>query len=270
MLTSIRTYDELGNYLLKLPVVENDSSSPYKITNITGIGPVPATIANSTYAGLDGAILQATRVGVRNLVLTIGYRPDYQSNHTIQNLRRDLYKYFAPKSEVRLRFYQDDYSDMTITGTVESHEPKMFSEDPEVVISIMCEDPYFKAIKATEINSYNNTPVYPSFVGEGSAGFKVEVFVNRSISSISLESAPNAGIVCTTPMVAGDILEISTVRGRKYARLTRDGDTTSVLDAISGSLSMQLSPLSSNFYVRASGASNIPFRLTYTAAFVGV
>lgn len=270
MLTSIRTYDELGNYLLKLPVTENDSSSPYKIVNASGLGPVQATISTSTYAGLDGAILQATRVGARNIVLTIGYRPDHQSNHTIQNLRRDLYKYFAPKSEVRLRLYQDDYSDMTITGTVESHEPNMFSDDPEVVVSIMCEDPHFKAIKATEINSYINTPVFPSFVGEGSAGFKVEIFINRSIGSIRIKSAPNTDIVCTVPMVAGDILEISTVRGKKRALLTRNGDTISVLDAIAGSLSMQLSPLSSSFMVKAAGAANIPFRLTYTAAFVGV
>ena len=270
MLTSVRIYDELGNFQLKLPVAERDSTVPFIVKNITGLGPVTATVSTSTYAGQDGGTLQASKTGLRNIVMKIGYSPDYQSNQSIQSLRRDLYSYFAPKSEVRLRFYNDDYSDVRIVGVVESHEPSIFSKEPEVDISIICPYPFFNDIKQQEIDSYINTPVYPTFVGNAEAGLRVEVFISRSIGSISLESSPNTAIVYNGSMIANDILTISTVRGNKYARLTRDGDTQSVLDGISGSLNMVLGPLSSNFYVKAPGASDISYRLYYTPSFVGI
>lgn len=270
MLTSIRTYDELGNYQLKLPVAELDLTVPFLVKDVQGLGPTEATVSTSTYAGLDGGILQATKTGMRNIVMKIGYRPDYQSNQTVQSLRRDLYSYFAPKSEVRLRFYSDDYTDVRIVGVVESHEPVIFSKEPEVSISILCPDPYFKALNATEIDGYINTPVYPSFVGNAEAGFKLELFVSRSISSVRLECAPNEDIVYTDPLIKDDVLTISTIRGDKYARLLRGGVTTTVLDAIQGPMSMKFSPITENFYVRAAGASDMTFRLTHTSAYIGV
>lgn len=270
MLTSIRTYDELGNYQLKLPVAELDLTVPFLVKDIQGLGPTEATVSTSTYAGLDGGILQAAKTSMRNIVLKIGYRPDYQSNQTVQSLRRDLYSYFAPKSEVRLRFYSDDYTDVRIVGIVESHEPSIFSKDPEVTISILCPDPYFKAFQATEINGYVNKAVYPSFVGNGEAGFLLELFVTRSISSVSLECAPNEDLVYTDPLIKDDILQISTVRGNKFARLTRGGETTTVLDAINGPMSMKFNPVTQNFYVQVAGASDMTFRLTHTPAYIGI
>lgn len=270
MLTRIQAYDELGNFLLKLPVASRDSSVPFIVKDVTGLGPVQATISSSNSAGQDGVAIQSSRLGSRNIVMKIGYHPDYQQNNTVQSLRRDLYSYFAPKREVRLRFYNDDYSDVQIVGTVESHEPVIFSKDPEVSISIICEDSYFQALKAVEINGFNNSEVFPSFIGTGSSGFYFELYVTRSISSVSLECSPNETIVYTGPMIAGDLLQISTVKGNKYARLTREGSTESVLDGISGSMNMVFNTITQSFYVRIAGASDITFRLTHTPTYIGI
>lgn len=270
MLTDIRAYDELGNYLLKLPVAIRDSSVPFIVRDVAGLGPVQATISSSTSAGQDGVAIQASRLGDRNVVLKVGYHPDYQRNKTVQALRRDLYSYFAPKREVQLVFNNDDYADVRIIGVVESHEPVIFSKDPEVSISLICEDSYFKAIRSIEINGFNNSKVYPSFIGNGEAGFFFELYVNRSISSVTLVCEPNEPLKYSGSLIEGDLLQISTIKGNKYARLIRDGVTTSVLDNIDGTMSMVFNTVTQSFYVNIAGAPNVPFRLTHTPTYIGI
>jgi len=121
------------------------------IVSIDGLDPVKASVSTMTLSDTDEGIVTGTEVPSRNIVLTLRPDPDW-SNWTPEQLRRLIYAYFIPKSQVRLVFYTDELDSVEIFGTVESCSYNQFIKDPEYQISIICSDPYFKAIEATEIS----------------------------------------------------------------------------------------------------------------------
>ena len=271
MLTGIEVRNKKGKLVLTLPVAASKLGDPYITKDIEGLGPVKADISTAGYANHDGGVLQASRVGLRNITFKVGYRPDYRSNQSVQTLRRELYSYFPPKGEVRLRILSDDYQSVDIVGTVESHDPVLFTQDPEVQISVLCVDPDLKAITETSISSFNNLPIIVSYFGTSASGFLFELFVNRPVSLVTLKNNVNPNIVYSTPLIAGDVLSISTIRGDKYVRRTRGGVVTDDLDGLTaGSLSMVFDSETESFYATIAGANDIPYRVTFTPRYVGV
>lgn len=111
-----------------------------QIRGIDGINPVKAEIALTPYATGRGSLDQGDFIPPRNIVLTLGLNPNWQ-DQTIASLRRLLYRYFSTGMWVKLRFLSDDMETVYINGKVESFEPNIFSEDPEMQISIICNKP---------------------------------------------------------------------------------------------------------------------------------
>ena len=141
MLTAVHIYN--GGDLLELPL---DGSSGYVIKDIDGLGPVKADIVTTEYASMDGGVYQASKVGMRNIVLQLGFDPSYESEDPFGELRRNLYTCLTPKTQVTMLFLSNNFETVKITGYVESFEPSMFSAEPEVQVSIVCPDPYFNSL----------------------------------------------------------------------------------------------------------------------------
>lgn len=271
MLYNVQIRNMLNDILVDLPFGVESNNMPYLIKEIQGLGPTKANLSSSTSAGLDGIFIQASRRDARNLVFKIGYRPDFLANNDVQSLRRRAYEYFPPEQKLVLYFQDDAVETVKIYGTVESHEPVMFSKDPEVVISIICEDPDFQSYREQSLSGFNNIAIDPSYVATADTGFVLEFSATRAITTIRIENLVNDDIRYSSPLVAGDLLKISTVRGNKYAHLTRDGVTTNVLEFIEGPMNMILNPFVKQFKVYAAGSgTNNPFLLRYTSKFIGI
>lgn len=118
------------------------SSDVIQVRNIDGLGPVKAGIASTPYATGRGSLFQGSSIETRNIVLTLGLNPDW-ATQTITELRRLLYKYFMTGLWVRLRFISDDMPEVYINGIVESFEPNIFAQDPEIQVSVLCPKPDF-------------------------------------------------------------------------------------------------------------------------------
>jgi hypothetical protein len=116
-----------------------------QIRNIDGLDPVKASVNTSGFGSVDGAAYTGSSILGRNIVLTVHPNPDW-NNWSYEALRRLLYSYFMPKSPIRLVFYSDDMPPVEITGIVESVSVNPFSKDPELLISVICPDPYFTAL----------------------------------------------------------------------------------------------------------------------------
>lgn len=275
MLNAISVRDETNTPVGRLPVAEYDGSTPYIVKNIDGVDPVKATISTTSYANQDGGFYQSARTEMRNIVLTIGYRNDLTSGKSIQTIRREMYGVFDPKALVRLRFIDSDEAPVEIDGYVESHETSMFSRDPEVQISILCPDPYFRAIRPVTLSSTNNNPVYTSYLGTAETGFLFELFVNRNVEGTLLRAYINDDnyydIHYGGALVSGDVLSLSTERGNKFVRRTRGGETLSVLNGITrGELSMTIGPRTDTIYTFIGEPRTIPYRVTYTPKYIGI
>jgi hypothetical protein len=118
------------------------SDDPVQVRSIDGLGPVKAEVASTEFATGRGELLQGSSVGKRNIVMTLGLNPDW-AEQTMSNLRQKLYRYLLPQAWTKLRFFSDYLPVVDIEGIVESFEPNIFSQDPEIQVSILCHKPDF-------------------------------------------------------------------------------------------------------------------------------
>lgn len=218
-----------------------DIGNGYVIKDIGGLDPVTATIVSSSFAQKDGTQYQSSRREARNITLKLGLDP----RGVPRELRKQLYSFLMPKSEVVLRFSMDEEDGevpVVIYGRVESFESQFFTKEPEVDISIMCFDPDFIVPEPTVLTEYadwDGTPMPIEYEGSVETGIQFRLEVNRNLSSFTIENTPGDGIprvlTFTYPgvsLIAGDVLDISTVTGNKYVLRTRNGLTESILYAV--------------------------------------
>jgi hypothetical protein len=251
----------------------------FVVKNIDGLDPVKATLVSSTFASLDGEQYHSGRRESRNIRFQIGLVPDNTSN-SVRDLRRKLYEYFMPKSIVKLRFYQQDGQTdfiVEILGRVESFEAPLFTNDPNVDISLMCFDPSFSDPKVEHISgsTTSGTTSQPIiYKGSIETGFEFELFANRSLDTFTIfQTTPDnvfRALEFRANMVANDVLTISTIGGNKGAMLSRNNVTTSVLYGVAPDSDwLELEPGDNHIVVQAAGAP-IPFALYYTTKYGGL
>lgn len=273
MLTKVEVRTDQG-MLLELSL--QDSSDGYSVIDIEGLDPVKATIASSKFALLDGAQYQASRREARNIIVSLGLEPDYRYG-SVQELRSRLYKFFMPKSRVSLRFYTSEGLTVDISARVESLESKLFTQEPEVSISLLCFDPNFIVVTSVVVSHLtvaNATEDVLNYAGSVETGFIFKMLVNRNLAGLVLyNKLPNGELLTfnfSSPLVAGDLLEISTVSGSKGAHLTRASLVSSVLYGVSPESNwINLFPGINKIRVLAEGAP-IPFTIEYTTKYGGL
>jgi hypothetical protein len=117
------------------------NDNPIFIKDIAGLEPVKAEITTAT-SNQDGDLFQNARLGKRNIVFQLGLNPNW-IDQNMSSLRHMLYRYFLPTFWRQLWFYSDNMPTVNIWGNVESFEPNMFSQDPEIQISVLCPRPKF-------------------------------------------------------------------------------------------------------------------------------
>jgi hypothetical protein len=147
VLTEVKAYSSWQSApILPLSEMGRAETDLLQIRNIEGLDPVKASVNTSPLGSVDGASYIGSSVASRNIVLTIGFNPNW-AEWTYEKLRRLVYSYFIPKQPTRLVFYSDDMPPVEIFGVVESVAVNPFSNDPEVLVSIICPDPHFTALE---------------------------------------------------------------------------------------------------------------------------
>lgn len=254
--------------LLSLPL--EDISGGYLVQDIKGLDPVPANIVSSSFANLDGEQFQSSRREKRNLIFQLGLEPDYTSQ-TVRELRNNLYRFFLPKKNANMRFYTDDFPTVDISGTVETFDCPLFVKDPVATISLLCFDPdFYEPIQVTVSGQTTASTVMGNIDYEGTVdtGIVFVLNINRSLAGFTIYHQPEGEQVQTLPVVgnflAGDVVEISTVPGNKYATLTRGGVISPILYAVSPYAAWtKFTPGNNALRVYAEGAA-IPYTIQYT------
>lgn len=249
------------------------------IYNITGLGSPVTTINSTEMATVDGARFNSARAQTRNIVFTVAFEDansilDDNGNyiHTTERIevaRHRSYKYFPSKKKLTLQFETDERT-IAIEGYVESNDPTIFSSQEYSQISIICTDPYFRAVAPSEV-------VFKTVIPEG--GFEFP-FSNESLDErlitmgelkddtvydVVYKGDVDTGMIITiqaTAQVRGleiwntdtrehmalddekifqitggyidadDIITISTIKGHKYATLQRGVKVYNILNAM--------------------------------------
>jgi hypothetical protein len=173
VLTEVKAYSSWRSApTLSLSPTGRPETDLIQIRNIDGLDPVKASVSTTQYGPVDGAAYTGSNVPSRNIVLTVHPNPDWDT-WSYESLRKLLYSYFMPKRPTRLVFYSDDMDPVEIYGIVEGVSVNMFSKDPELLVSIICPDPYFTALDPTVLTGQTVRP----------GGATVDVDYNGSIET---------------------------------------------------------------------------------------
>lgn len=248
-----------------------------QIRNITGLGPVKATINTTPFGSVDGETYIGSVVPKREIVLTLGLNPDW-ATWSMEKLRRVVYSYFMPKQRVRLVFYSDDdFPTVDIFGYTESIEPTMFSKDGELQVVVICPEPHFKAVNPTVLTGVNNVVTMINYNGSVPTGIYVKAIQNPYPNPIPNQIVVTANSLTPALRVATAFtplayFEMSSIGGDKYARFvsaTGTGVITNLLPAITSVGWPILIPGPNDFSLKTDGGAQT-WMLMYYERFGGL
>lgn len=258
-----------------------DPTNGLLVDDIEGLGPVKANLVSSSFAQIDGVQYQSSRREARNLVFNVVFRPEY-TGESVRQIRKRLYNFFMPKSNVNLKFFVNDlYEGMTVNilGKVETNVPVFFDEEPGAQISVMCFRPDFVDDVVNTLSSmttFLGTEQTIEYDGEIDSGILFNLMVDRDISDFTIYHTPPDGLArqltfaVTEPLIAGDVLSISTLQGNKFASLMRGGSSSPILYGMSPySDWTTLRPGTNKIRVYAEGPA-IPYEIIYTNKYGGL
>ena len=222
------------------------NDDPVQIKEIAGLGPVKADITSTPFATGRGELYQGSSTGKRNIVMTLVLNPDW-ANQSMAALRQLLYRYLMPEAWTKLRFYSQELPTVDIEGYVESFEPNMFSQDPEIQISIICPKPDFIEAYATSIEGVvddgTNEMVF-DYGGSISTGFELRVdrtvdnpsYTGSLLITLIAELVPQIFEVNPVTIDTSKYFKLSTVRNMKRVQSVAyaDGALTNLLAAMTG------------------------------------
>lgn len=275
MLQSVSIIGPTGE---SLTVPMQDQSTGYYVQEILGLDPVNAAIAASSHGSIDGAQYQSARLETRNIVITLGFSPDY-AVIDVAGLRNALYAKILPKAAVTLIFTMESGLQVKATGRVETLESPSFTRDPYAKISVLCFDPNFYALTKTDVDmvtsSNSGTRDSIAYPGLVPAGFKVFLYPNRAVTDLSILLTNSYNEAYTLnfsgDLLANDVVEISTIPGEKGVWLTRSpAAKTSVLYWLNLVETWpRLTPGTNLLRVYLSGVA-INCKLQYTAMYGGL
>jgi len=281
----LRSIDAINSRGFMLALSLEDISAGYVVKKIEGLDPVKATLVSSSFANQDGEQYHSSRRVPRNIKIKLGLEPDY-SVQGVKELRDQLYNFFMPENPITLGFnlfdkfavsvFLDDLK-VQIPGRIESFDSDMFTQDPEVDISIMCFNPdFFDPIPVvfSGVTVADLTQTILTYIGTIDTGVTFTLTFDRDVNQFTIYHQPPDNTMKTVdvayPFLAGDTFKITSIVGSKSVRLIRDGVETSILYAQSPqSAWLELQPGDNNLRVYAEGAP-IPYTIEYTNKYGGL
>jgi len=250
------------------------------VKEIEGLDPVHATVVSTSFAQLDGTMLQSIKREERNIKIKLGVEPDIDTG-SVRDIRSRLYRFFMPKSVVKLRFYDNDVA-YWIEGVVEDFPFPLFTDDPEGNASIICNDPNFfnpiaRIVEGTTTSSDDELEV--NYGGSIETGIRFQLFPDRDVDAFEIyHRRPDNSLRTlefalseSDPLSAGTVLTITTQPGAKgVSTLDLLGTERSPLYAVSPTSDwIQMQPGINHLRVYANGAP-VPFQIEYTEKFGGL
>ena len=282
LLNTVEATNSRGS-VLSLPL--EDVSGGILVKDVTGLDPVKATLVSTSFANQDGEQYHSSRREARDIVLTLGLDPDW-ATADVKSIRDQLYNYFMPKTPISLKFKLFDkfstniltqWKDLTIEGRIESCEGPMFTAEPELNVSVRCFDPDFidpNPVSVDGMTTSDLTEGVFTYDGTVDTGVVITLRPDRNISEFTIYHRPPDQSLRTTDLsyaiLAGDVIEISSVSGSKYAKLTRAGVESSILYSLTPQSNwIELQPGDNYLRFYATG-SPMPFTIEYTNRYGGI
>lgn len=226
------------------------ASTPYTITEFSGLNPPKATINTNTTATLDGGMFNSAKLQMRSINIAFAIEENAEQN------RLAVYEVVQPKNPINL-YYQSEMLDVFISGYVEEISPSYFAKKQIVTISILCPFPYFKSAQQVinELSSITKMFHFPfastaekeivfgvidtltsvTILNQGSVqtGLTFELYAKNTITNPKIFNYQTGEFLAiNTTMHEGDLITVTTGQGNKTITLLRDGAETNIFNLL--------------------------------------
>lgn len=249
---------------------------PYLVKSITGLEGPDQVVSLSEIAE-EGAGLQGVRTDDRQIVIQLGFQPDYSLGQSVEGLRRALYPMRNPKLRYKLTVQllnEDETEIWQTTGRVSKMPTNPFTKDPEVQITINCLSPYWSSIgqyvhpNPSDISGQTTFTINNS--GDATTGFETVVTLTAANSFFRFFTEDESEwIHITYPFAIGDVLTINTSMGSRKVSLNRGGNIINMLQYFSPNTSwLQLD--SGDNVLKPNTTSYVINSWTHTPRFWGI
>lgn len=235
-----------NKYGQQLQLVGNPN---YDVLSIDGLTPSSATINRSIVATVDGSKVNSSYANERNIVMVIRPKCDIEAN------RINLYKFIKIKQQLKI-YYKNESRDVYIEGYVESFDGDLFENGQSFQISIVCPQPYFKAIDnlVTSFSATKSMFEFPFSIeesgielativvgeqtlipnnGDEETGAIIQIYARDIVLEPTIYNYDtNEFFTIEIEMFAGDMVEINTNKGNKSIAFISNGVRTNILNKI--------------------------------------
>ncbi len=277
--------------------------SGFLIQEISGLGPVKADINVSELSNIDGSIYNSARLPSRNIV----FKLVLLESPTIEDTRQKSYKYFPVKKRVRLLIETTNRT-AEIFGYVESNEPIIFSRQETTQISIVCPNPYFysEGKQITTFTGFEKVFSFPFsneslsdkllimgnilknqiqtvlYEGDSEIGFNIEIHAvgtAKHVMIYNVNTLENMKIdtdkliaLTGQPIIMGDSIFISTIKGDKSIQLLREGVYYNIINCLDRDATWMFLRKGDNVFAfdAEEGGANLYFRIINQVIYQGI
>ncbi|RPJ97294.1 phage tail family protein [Rummeliibacillus sp. TYF005] len=271
----------------------------YEDINLSGL---KADVSYSESAN-DGSSYQRTRLDVRDINVPFFINRTVEGNEWIEERRQEAYRVLNPKKNpMRLDFTTKSGESYFLNAelTASPDFPTGFENSnyrwQKSLLQFTCSDPYLYEKDETLVQIATWIPAFefaleiptdgiemgyrsPSLIanvfngGQEDSGMIIKFKANGTLSTPSLVNVNTyEEFKLNMDLVGGDIVEVSTYKGKKYAYLTRNNIKISVFGKVDlDSKFLQLETGDNLFrYDAKSGVDNLEVSMYFANKFVGV
>jgi len=192
-ITGIDLYPSNSSNYISLGFQDLSRQNSYNVITIVGLD---ADEITPRFYGPETTRFYDLALSRRDIVLRIELNPKFSQNETFSDLRDTLYKFISSSrtGKIQLRFNNEAYSVAAVSGFVTKFEASHFEKNPEVQLTVKCDDPMLKAVDPVVVSVAGLNFTNAIIVDDKSTaphGFKFELGVTAAIGDVITITDPN-------------------------------------------------------------------------------
>lgn len=220
----------LGLETIELNVNGAKPSDTYLFKGADGLGPPESSVRNLKQ------VRQGRSVPNRQVVIRIGLNPNFKLFQSASELRDNIYGLLTTGNDdlpIPVQFLNGENIVAVAYGDASKVEPSLFTETPEVQVTIDCDSPYLRY----PVEKILTPPLKTSFsiLNEGTAatGFSLSIAFTGTVNNFQLTRGTQKMLLSAANFIAGDTLLLNTIPGQKDISKIRAGVESSLLHTLS-------------------------------------
>lgn len=215
-----------------------NSENPYSVNDIIGLDAdsiMPKFYGFSEYNSVKYYSLVLEK---RQVVINVTLNPQTTDGETYASLRDNLYRNISSSRTgiIKLLFKYGNTVVSQLIGFVTKFESILFSKNPEVKITIDCDDPILKAITPVLVDTsdFGFLPTVVDEISTAPHGFEFSITFTENATSFQLydQLIYSWRFICYFDFLVGDELRFSSRTEDKSLYIIRGGLTISLIDRV--------------------------------------